>query len=203
MKTGKNMSKRIVKLLIAVSVCMLLTGCVNTGAHIVPSVTIPPESTQPPEPTPSPTPEPVQVEEMADLSSAYDKNGLLIVGEEHFQQYISFKNIQVYEQCGDTFMDAVAVNEYPDTLVCALNIRFFDEDGTEIASGRVQTRDGQYVLRLENGDNTLFAQIDTDMTLTDKEFRLEYSEDSERAAGITGRYRWITKRATRYFGYAL
>ena len=203
MKTGKNMSKRIVKLLIAVSVCMLLTGCVNTGAHIVPSVTIPPESTQPPEPTPSPTPEPVQVEEMADLSSAYDKNGLLIVGEEHFQQYISFKNIQVYEQCGDTFMDAVAVNEYPDTLVCALNIRFFDEDGTEIASGRVQTRDGQYVLRLENGDNTLFAQIDTDMTLTDKEFRLEYSEDTERAAGITGRYRWITKRATRYFGYAL
>ena len=48
---------------------------------------------------------------------------------------------------------------------------------SEIASGRVQTRDGQYVLRLENGDNTLFAQIDTDMTLTDKEFRLEYSED--------------------------
>ena len=41
----------------------------------------------------------------------------------------------------------------------------------------MQTRDGQYVLRLENGDNTLFAQIDTDMTLTDKEFRLEYSED--------------------------
>ena len=39
MKTGKNMSKRIVKLLIAVLVCMLLTGCVNTGAHIVPSVT--------------------------------------------------------------------------------------------------------------------------------------------------------------------
>ena len=76
-----------------------------------------------------------------------------------------------------TFIDAVAVNEYPDTLVCALNIRFFDEDGTEIASGRVQTRDGQYVLRLENGDKTLFAQIDTDMTLTDKEFRLEYSED--------------------------
>ena len=108
MRTGKNMSKRIVKLLIAVSVCMLLTGCVNTGAHIVPSVTMPPESTQPPEPTPSPTPEPVQVEEMADLSSAYDRNGLLIVGEEHFQQYISFKNIQVYEQCGDTFMDAVA-----------------------------------------------------------------------------------------------
>lgn len=42
MRTGKNMSKRIVKLLIAVSVCMLLTGCVNTGAHIVPSVTMPP-----------------------------------------------------------------------------------------------------------------------------------------------------------------
>ena len=177
MRTGRNMSKRIAKLLMAASACLLLAGCVNTGAHIVPSVTIPPEPTQPPKPTPSPTPEPVQVEEMADLSSAYDKNGLLIAGREHFQQYISFKNIQVYEQCDDTFMDAVAVNEYPDTLVCALSIRFFDEDGQEIAAGRVQTRDGQYVLRLANGENTLFAQIDTDMTLTDKEFRLEYSEE--------------------------
>lgn len=54
MRTGKNMSKRIVKLLIAVSVCMLLTGCVNTGAHIVPSVTMPPESTQPPRTYPKP-----------------------------------------------------------------------------------------------------------------------------------------------------
>ena len=52
MKTGKNMNKRIVKLLMAASVCLLLTGCVNTGAHIVTSVTIPPESTQHPEPTP-------------------------------------------------------------------------------------------------------------------------------------------------------
>ena len=51
MRTGKNMSKRIVKLLMAASVCLLLTGCVNTVAHIVPSVTIPPESTQPPEPS--------------------------------------------------------------------------------------------------------------------------------------------------------
>lgn len=177
MKTGKNMSKRIVKLLIAVSVCMLLHGLCEHGGAYRSFRNHSAGVYAAPEPTPSPTPEPVQVEEMADLSSAYDKNGLLIVGEEHFQQYISFKNIQVYEQCGDTFMDAVAVNEYPDTLVCALNIRFFDEDGTEIASGRVQTRDGQYVLRLENGDNTLFAQIDTDMTLTDKEFRLEYSED--------------------------
>ena len=96
MRIGQNMSKKIAKLLTAVSVCLLLTGCVNTGAHIVPSVTMPPASTPPPEPTPSPTPEPVQVEEMADLSSAYDKNGLLIVGEEHFQQYISFINIHVY-----------------------------------------------------------------------------------------------------------
>ena len=61
--------------------------------------------------------------------------------------------------------------------MCALNITFLDEDGETIVTGRVQTRDGQYVLRLANGENTLFAQVDTDMTLTDKEFRLEFSPE--------------------------
>ena len=171
------MSRRIAKLIAAAAACLLLSGCVDTGARIDPSVTIPPEPTAVPEATPEPTPTPVPIEEMADLSSAYDKNGALIDGEDHFQQYISFRNIQVYEQCGSTFMDAIAVNDYPDTLVCALNITILEEDRETIVTGRVQTRDGQYVLRLANGENTLFAQVDTDMTLTDKEFRLEFSPE--------------------------
>ena len=81
-----------------------------------------------------------------------------------------------YEQYEDTFVDAIAVNEYPDTLVCAMDITFFDEDKNPIADSHMHTRDGQYVLRLQPGDNAIYATVDTDMTLTDKEFRLDFSE---------------------------
>lgn len=156
--------------------CLCMGGCVNTASVIDPAVTIPPEPT----PTPAPTPEPTaagSVElNMADLSSAYDELGVLISTADHFEQYITFRNIQVYEQHEDTFMDAIAVNEYPHTLVCAVDITFFDEEKNIIADSHVHTRDGQYVLRLQPGDNTVFAAIDTDMTLTDKEFTLDFSE---------------------------
>lgn len=167
-------SKAILALIMA---CLCMTGCVNTASVIDPSVTMPPEPTATPEPTPEPTPAIDTVElNMADLSSVYDELGVLISTADHFEQYITFRNIQIYEQYEDTFMDAIAVNEYPDTLVCAVDITFFDEEENIIADSHVHTRDGQYVLRLQPGDNTIFATIDTDMTLTDKEFVLDFSE---------------------------
>jgi len=164
------------------AICLSLCGCVDTGAHIVPSVTLAPEPTPTPVPTPEPTPTPEPsptpaLPEMADLDVAYDALGEYITSADHYQRYITFRNIQVYEQHEDTFMDAIAVNEYPDTLVCAVEIAFFDEEGEPIAYSRAQTRDGQYVLRLQPGDNTIFAQIDTDMRLTDKEFTLGFSPE--------------------------
>ena len=157
--------------------CVCLVGCENTASVIDPAVTMPPELIATPEPTPEPTPEAEQVKlDMADLTRAYDELGVLISTADHFEQYITFRNIQIYEQNEDTFMDAIAVNEYPDTLVCAVNIIFLDEDETVIAESHVHTRDGQYVLRLQPGDNTIFATIDTDMALTDKEFMLEFSD---------------------------
>lgn len=164
-------------LLAIIMACLCMGGCVNTASVIDPAVTIPPEPTAVPAPTPEPTPQSDTVElNMADLSSAYDEMGVLISTADHFEQYVTFRNIQVYEQYEDTFMDAIAVNEYPRTLVCAVDITFFDEEKNVIADSHVHTRDGQYVLRLQPGDNTIFATIDTDMALTDKEFTLDFSE---------------------------
>lgn len=164
-------------LLAIILVCLCMCGCVNTASVIDPSVTMPPEPTATPEPTPTPAPTPDTAHlDMADLSSAYDELGVLISTADHFEQYVTFRNIQVYEQYEDTFMDAIAVNEYPDTLVCAVDITFFDEEKNEIASSHVHTRDGQYVLRLQPGDNAVYATIDTDMSLTDKEFLLDFNE---------------------------
>lgn len=164
-------------LLALILVCLCMSGCINTSAVIDPSATMPPEPTATPAPTPEATPAVETVElDMADLSSAYDELGQLISTADHFEQYITFRNIQVYEQHEDTFMDAIAVNEYPDTLVCAVDITFFDEDESVIASSHVHTRDGQYVLKLQPGDNTIFATIDTDMALTDKQFSLSFND---------------------------
>ena len=164
-------------LLVCVVVCLCMAGCVNTASVIDPAATMPPEPTATPEPTPTPAPTLDAAElNMADLSSAYDELGVLISTADHFEQYVTFRNIQVYEQYEDTFMDAIAVNEYPDTLVCAVDITFYDEEKNPIADSHVHTRDGQYVLRLQPGDNAIYATIDTDMTLTDKEFVLDFNE---------------------------
>ncbi|MBR5292282.1 MAG: hypothetical protein IKU32_05115 [Clostridia bacterium] len=167
-------SKALLAIILA---CLCMTGCVNTASVIDPTVTIPPEPTATPESTPTPAPTPDAAElDMADLSSAYDELGVLISTADHFEQYVTFRNIQVYEQYVDTFMDAIAVNEYPDTLVCAVDITFYDEEKNVIASSHVHTRDGQYVLRLQPGDNAIYATVDTDMSLTDKEFVLDFNE---------------------------
>ncbi|MEN6470555.1 MAG: hypothetical protein ABFC62_03710, partial [Clostridiaceae bacterium] len=75
----------------------------------------------------------------------------------------------------DTFVDAVAVNVYPAPIVCAVDI-LFAQEGETIASGKLQTQDGQNVLILKPGENTVYAQVNTDMTLTLMDFTLQYDE---------------------------
>ena len=156
-------------------ICLLSCGCVHTRAQLLPQSTLAPTPEPTPEPTIAPTPEPT-MEVIASAAEVYDAMGAYISGPDHFRRYLAFKNIQVYEQCEDTFMDAVAENSYEETIVCALSIVFYDEDGNAVTQGRVQTRDGQYVLRLAPGDTTLFAQIDTDTALTDLDFEFVFSE---------------------------
>ena len=159
----------------AALLAVLLTGCIRTAPELIPAVTLAPTPSPTAEPTPSPTPSPTP----APTLMMYDALGEFVSGAEHFKQYIEFKNIQVYEQNGDTFADLIAVNSYSENLVLALDIAFFegkDEAREEVARGRVQTRDAQYILVLLPGENTLYAQIDTDMTLTSLDFELIFDD---------------------------
>ena len=106
----------------------------------------------------------------------YDELGAYITGSEHYQRYISFENIQVYEQADDTFVDMRAVNSYPKALACALNMSFVDETGETVAKCRFQTQDGQYMLILKPGENVLYSQVPTDMRVTGLDFTIEYDE---------------------------
>ncbi len=153
----------------------LISGCVRERPELLPEYTLPVET---PEPTPDPTPQATQTPDPTPtVAPEFDALGRFVSSSLHYTQYISFETIQVYEQAEDTFLDAVAVNSYPEALVCAVDVHFSEEEGgAEIAESRLQTRDGQYVLVLAPGETTVFAQIDTDIVLTDKPFTFAFDE---------------------------
>ncbi len=159
----------IAVLLALISAVLLQSGCLSAKPKLNPEYT--PEASPSVQPlvtqsVPSPSPTEEQPHN--------DALGRPIEGEEHYTQYLAFNNIQVYEQAGDTFVDAYISNSYPEAILCAVTIRFFNADGEEAASGNLRTPDGQYLLKLEPGDTTVYAQINTDTSLLSLDFRLEY-----------------------------
>ena len=177
----KRLSKKLILPVLALLLGAFMCACVTFRAEVLPDKTIPPEPTPTltPEPTaeltPEPMPEPVPTEEPV-VIDVYDELGAYITGSEHYQRYISFENIQVYEQADDTFVDMRAVNSYPKALACALNMSFVDETGETVAKCRFQTQDGQYMLILKPVENVLYSQVPTDMRVTGLDFTIEYDE---------------------------
>ncbi len=158
-----------------------LSGCVNNQPHLFAAVTPPPTAAPTPtsEPTASPVPtdmpEPSPSTEAGDTADAL---GNLIIGTDHYTRYLSFIDIQVYEENGDTFVDCKVVNEYPVAICCAVDIVFYEEDGVEVARAQLQTRDGMYLLVMNPGETVLFAHVMTDMTLLDFSFALEFDTEA-------------------------
>lgn len=160
-------SKRICHIIASALIALALSSCVNVRPVVVTDRTLPPATaavTVPPSPEGTPY---TTLEQTATPAPVFDLKGNRISGAEHFKRYLSLHNVQVYEQEGDTFVDAIILNDYPQTIVCAAGVLFNDENGELVAEGRLQTRDAQYILILPPGETTLFAQVDTDMTLTD------------------------------------
>lgn len=181
----QRVNKKIILLPLALLLTLFVGACVRFESTLDPLSTLPPQTpeaieTALPAPTPMPTPTPQPslepTPEAMKQIDVYDELGAFITGTEHFKRYISFENIQVYEQAEDTFVDMQAVNAYPQTIACALYMRFTDEEGEVIAECRLQTQDGQYLLWLKPGINTLYAQVPTDMRLTGLDFTIEYDE---------------------------
>lgn len=168
---NSRINKRIMLILAALLLMALCAACVKTSPTIVPGSTIPPTPTLTPALTPT---EPPSTLSPTTTPMPFDAYGEFVGSAQHYERYLEFGSIQVYEQSEDTFMDAVVENSYPYTLICAVDIQFFDENETLIAEGKLQTRDGQYVLRLSPGETTLFARADSDVVLTDKEFMLVF-----------------------------
>ncbi|MBR5947637.1 MAG: hypothetical protein IKZ82_03165 [Clostridia bacterium] len=171
------------RLLIATAaLCALMFwGCTDISPRLDPGVTLPPtpetaapntESPSPElseEPTPEFTLSPVEIRDVL---------GNIIYGSDHYERYISFSDIYVYEENGDTFVDLTAENSYPKLILCAVNIAFYNADGSIIASSSLQMPDGSFMLALPGGKTRLFARVMTDTVLTDKPFRLIFDQQT-------------------------
>ena len=166
---------KLTAMLLSAGMFLTPLGCTNVTPRLEPDITPAPivESD-----SPVPTEEPTEAPSVPSVSpggiGAVDALGSMIRDDEHFQQYLQFNSIRVYEENGDTFVDCSVINSYPELIVCAVTIRFFEEDGTEIASGSLQMPDGSFMLSLANGETPLYARILTDITLTDKTFELVF-----------------------------
>ena len=98
--------------------------CIRDRPKLNPEYTpVAPSSVQPlaTEGVPSPSPTEEQPQN--------DALGRPVEGEEHYTQYLTFNDVQVYEQASDTFVDAYISNSYPKAILCAVTIRFLSSDG--------------------------------------------------------------------------
>jgi hypothetical protein len=154
----------------------LLSGCVVQRPVLVPDRTISPLPAATPvmrEEEPLPSPEASELPEPSDPEDArFDKMGVEIKDKGHFDRYISYRELYVYEQDGYTYLDGIIKNEYPDTLVCVLDVCFF-EGKEEIARSRVFMGDGSSLLNLSPGETRIYADIKTDMPVTMADLKFE------------------------------
>ena len=168
----RSFLRRILPLIL---ILFVFAGCVNTVPHLIDGVTPPPAYTDAPvsqEPEQSDAPE--AATPAPDLQENVDALGNHIYTSDHYERYLSFHNVLVYEDEGETLVDLTVANSYPELLLCAVNITFFNDDDEKIASSSLQMPDGSFLLALESGDTPLYARVLTDIVLTDKRFELTF-----------------------------
>ena len=167
----------------ACAILALTAGCVNVGPVLHPEIT--PAPTAAPVETAAPVTEdpviPITTDRTEPPAEDVDAMGNPITGSDHYLRYLSFRDVYVYEEEGDTFLDGVLVNDYIAPISCAVDVVYTDDEGAEIARARLQTRDGSYLLVLKPGENVVLARILTDITLTGRDFEFVFNKET----GIT------------------
>ena len=142
-----------------VFICMWLVSCISAK----PAVT----GTPTPSSTPTPLPDTYSITVTGEPLPT-DILGLVIEDENHYFDYMSFGDIRIYEYETGTFLDAICINAYPLPLDGELQITFYGEDGRMTGYGKIHTADGGTVM--SPGSTRIYAEINTDISLLDKDF---------------------------------
>ena len=154
--------KRLLALLIVFTVALALVGCENATPVLAGT------------PTPAATPTPLPDAFTAEITAAPVPTDLLgheIQASDHYWQYLSFGELRVYEYEDGTFLDGLCVNAYPSALDGVVKIVYYAETGKVCGVGTIHNALG--TTQLETGTNAIYAEINTDIDVTDMDFVLE------------------------------
>ena len=162
--------KRLLLLLIA----LVLLGCSSQEAHLI----YLPESTPTAEPiftpTPAPVPEPILVAPLQGDAFKTDANGIPILNEKthYYEYYLSVNDLRIYEENGETLIDAVIRNNFPRKLTGGLCITFY-RDQMKYGYAEFYTAEGGLVLF--PGDNRVYADVLTEVDVQNMDFEITVS----------------------------
>ncbi|MBQ6234737.1 MAG: hypothetical protein IJK54_02375 [Clostridia bacterium] len=152
----------------------LLLGCSVQGAHLI----YLPETTPTPTPlftpTPPPEPIPITVDPVTGEGFTTDENGIPILNEQmhYYEHYLSISQMRVYEENGETLLDAVVTNDYPKKLSGGLHITFMD-NGVKYGYAELLTASGDLILL--PGENRVYADVQTEVDVQMMEYTIEVS----------------------------
>ena len=154
--------KRFHALILALALTLVMASCEN--ATPVLSGT----------PTPAATPTPLPDAFTAEITAAPLPTDLLgneIQAVDPYGQYLSFGELRVYEYDDGTFLDGLCVNAYPQALDGEIRIVYYTSDEKICGIGTIHNALG--TTRLETGTNSIYAEINTDIDVTEMDFLLE------------------------------
>lgn len=163
------------KKLILLLALLLALGCTSQETHLVDLPEATPTTEPLVTPTPPPEPEPIPVAPIAGEGIRTDLNGLPILNERthYYTYYLTVDNLRVYEENGETLVDAIITNNYAKTLSGGLCITF-RQDGITYGYGEFYTADGG--LKLFPGDNRVYADVLTEVDVQMMDIDLAVSE---------------------------
>ena len=146
--------KRLLYLLLA----LLLIGCSSQEAHLIYLPESTPEPTPLFSPTPPPEPEPIALAPIEGDGFLTDVNGIPILNARthYLDYYLVIDNLRIYEENGETLIDATITNDYPGKLTGGLCITFY-QDGIKYGYAEFYTAEGG--LKLIPGENRVYADV--------------------------------------------
>ena len=103
-----------------------------------------------------------------------DANGIPILNERthYFEYYLSVNDLRIYEENGETLIDAVIRNNFPRKLSGGLIITFY-RDKIKYGYAEFYTAEGGLVLF--PGDNRVYADVLTEVDVQNMDFEITVS----------------------------
>ena len=158
------MRKTTILILIGLALLFPAAACINRDAPVLSAT-----------PTPTATLTPVPDAFSAQITAAprpTDALGNEVFSDSHYERYLSYGEIRVYEYREDTFLDGLCWNSYSEPISADIRIAYYTEDGRVCGEGMLHAADGSHVF--QSGTNRVYAEIQTDLDVKMMDFKLEY-----------------------------